>query len=59
MSFASGGSIALAGNPPSKYYVDEAKLPFDALPGTNTDRYWAFTEELVIALRCQKIGMEN
>lgn len=40
LSFASGGSIALAGNPPSKYYVDETKLPFDALPGTNTDRYW-------------------
>jgi pimeloyl-ACP methyl ester carboxylesterase len=22
------------------YYVDESKLPFDALPGTETDRYW-------------------
>lgn len=40
LSFVSGSSIVLAGNPPSKYYVDETKLPFDALPGTNTDRYW-------------------
>jgi len=40
LSFASGGSIVLAGNPPSNYYVDETKLPFNALPGTTTDRYW-------------------
>ena len=40
LSFASGGSIVLAGNPPSKYYVDETKLPFDALAGTDTVRYW-------------------
>jgi len=38
--FAFGGSIAIAGNPPSAYYVDETKLPFDALTGTTTDRYW-------------------
>jgi len=40
LSFASGGSIVLAGNPPSKYYVDETKLQFDALAGTDTVRYW-------------------
>jgi pimeloyl-ACP methyl ester carboxylesterase len=40
LSFTSASSIALAGNPPSKYYLNEALLPFDALPGTSTDRYW-------------------
>jgi len=40
LSFAFGGSIVIAGNPPPEYYVDETKLPFDALPGTTTDRYW-------------------
>jgi len=40
LSFAYGGSIVVAGNPPSGYYVDETKLPFDALSGTTTDRYW-------------------
>ncbi len=34
------GSGVWAGNPPSDYYVDESKLPFDALPGTETVRYW-------------------
>jgi pimeloyl-ACP methyl ester carboxylesterase len=33
-------STSFAGNPPSNYYVDETKLPFDALPGTDTIRYW-------------------
>jgi pimeloyl-ACP methyl ester carboxylesterase len=33
-------SGAWAGNPPSDYYVDETKLPFDALAGTDTVRYW-------------------
>jgi pimeloyl-ACP methyl ester carboxylesterase len=33
------GNSALAGPPPA-YFVDESKLPFDALPGTNTTRYW-------------------
>lgn len=32
--------LALAKNPPSNYYVDESKLAFDALAGTNTTRYW-------------------
>src|SRR5438093_2023800 len=32
-----GGSPALAG---PAYFVDESKLPFDALPGTSTTRYW-------------------
>jgi len=40
LSFAFGGSIVIAGNPPPEYYVDETKLPFNALPGTITDRYW-------------------
>jgi len=31
-------SVALAGAPPA-YFVDESKLPFDALPGTSTTRY--------------------
>ncbi|HUF80072.1 MAG TPA: alpha/beta hydrolase, partial [Burkholderiales bacterium] len=34
-----GGVPALAGPPPA-YFVDESKLPFDALPGTNTTRLW-------------------
>lgn len=32
------------GNPPSDYYIDESKLPFDALPGTTTTRYWGVHE---------------
>ncbi|HXG03585.1 MAG TPA: hypothetical protein VNO23_09260 [Candidatus Binatia bacterium] len=28
------------GGPPPAYFVDPAKLPFDALPGTSTTRYW-------------------
>lgn len=34
------GVIVSAGNPPSDYYIDESKLPFDALPDTDTTRYW-------------------
>jgi pimeloyl-ACP methyl ester carboxylesterase len=26
--------------PPPRYFVDESKLPFEALPGTSTTRYW-------------------
>ena len=37
--FVLGGATALAGPPPA-YYVDESKLPFDALPGTSTTRHW-------------------
>ena len=37
--FAFGGTTALAGPPPA-YFVDKSKLPFDALPGTSTKRYW-------------------
>src|SRR5882672_5341727 len=36
---ALGGNPVLAGPPPA-YFVDESKLPFDALPGTSTTRYW-------------------
>jgi pimeloyl-ACP methyl ester carboxylesterase len=32
------------GNPPSDYFIDESKLPFDALPGTTTSRYWGVHE---------------
>lgn len=34
-----GGGFALAGPPPA-YFVDATKLPFNALPGTSTTRYW-------------------
>ena len=34
-----GGNTVLAGPPPA-YVVYESKLPFDALPGTSTTRYW-------------------
>lgn len=33
------GGPALAEQPPA-YFVDETKLPFDALPGTSTTRLW-------------------
>jgi acetyl esterase/lipase len=29
-----------AAGPPPQYFVDESKLPFDALPGIPTDRFW-------------------
>jgi pimeloyl-ACP methyl ester carboxylesterase len=38
------GFSVLAGNPaqaaPPAYFVDQSKLPFDALPGTSTTRLW-------------------
>ena len=37
--FALNGNTALADRPPA-YFVDESKLPFDALAGTSTTRYW-------------------
>lgn len=40
ISFSPFGIVVTAGNPPSDYYIDESKLPFDALPGTDTMRYW-------------------
>ena len=33
-------SIPALAAPPPAYFVDESKLPFDALPGTSTQRYW-------------------
>jgi pimeloyl-ACP methyl ester carboxylesterase len=33
-------ATVLGGNPPSRYFVDERKLPFEALAGTSTTRYW-------------------
>ncbi len=33
------GGVATAGPPPA-YFVDESLLPFDALAGTTTTRYW-------------------
>ena len=36
---ALSGRPALAEAPPA-YFVDESKLPFDALPGTSTRRFW-------------------
>ena len=32
------GSVVLAGNPPSDYFIDETKLPFEALPGATA--FW-------------------
>jgi pimeloyl-ACP methyl ester carboxylesterase len=40
LSFITGAGVASANNPPSQYYIDETKLPFDALSGTSTDRHW-------------------
>ena len=37
--FALNGNTALADRPPA-YFVDESKLPFAALAGTSTTRYW-------------------
>ncbi len=33
------GSLPTAADTPPAYFVDESKLPFDALPGTSTTRY--------------------
>jgi pimeloyl-ACP methyl ester carboxylesterase len=35
-----GGVDVFAKGPPPEYFVDESKLPFDALAGTDTQRYW-------------------
>ena len=35
-----GADVSFAEGKPPEYYIDESKLPFDALPGTSTDRYW-------------------
>ncbi|MCI0687913.1 MAG: hypothetical protein L0Y54_11845 [Sporichthyaceae bacterium] len=37
---ATGTAGPAAAEPPPRYFVDESKLPFDALPGLVTDRYW-------------------
>lgn len=34
------GVHAAVGGPPPEYFVDASKLPFNALPGTSTTRYW-------------------
>lgn len=34
------GNPCFAEGPKPDYYIDESKLPFEALPGTITDRYW-------------------
>jgi pimeloyl-ACP methyl ester carboxylesterase len=39
MAVVVASGIAVAGPPPA-YFVDESKLPFDALAGTSTTRYW-------------------
>lgn len=39
VTVSSPASIALA-SPPPQYFVDETKLPFDALPGVDTTREW-------------------
>lgn len=35
-----GPAGAGVAGPPPRYFVDESKLPFDALPGVATDRFW-------------------
>ncbi|HXG14618.1 MAG TPA: hypothetical protein VNK50_00110 [Calidithermus sp.] len=37
---ATAGPASAPTGPPPAYFVDPAKLPFDALPGTSTTRYW-------------------
>src|SRR5262245_24903803 len=37
---ASLGAPRLKAEKPPQYFVDEAKLPFDALAGTTTERLW-------------------
>jgi pimeloyl-ACP methyl ester carboxylesterase len=39
MAIGAMNGVATAGPPPA-YFVDESKLPFDALPDTTTTRYW-------------------
>ena len=36
----SGVAPGFAKGPPPEYYIDESRLPFDALPDTDTNRYW-------------------
>jgi pimeloyl-ACP methyl ester carboxylesterase len=40
LAFLALGSKPASADAPPAYFVDEAKLPFDALPGTSTRRYW-------------------
>jgi hypothetical protein len=35
-----GPAGTAAAGPPPQYFVDEKKLPFDGLPGLDSDRYW-------------------
>ena len=35
-----GPAGTAAAGPPPAYFVDEKKLPFDGLPGLDSDRYW-------------------
>jgi fermentation-respiration switch protein FrsA (DUF1100 family) len=39
LTLATAGSLPAAAEAPPAYFVDESKLPFDALPGTTTTRY--------------------
>ena len=40
VGFLALGNIPALAAPPPAYFIDESKLPFDALPGTSTQRYW-------------------
>lgn len=33
-------AVTIVADQPPAYFVDESKLPFDALPGTSTTRLW-------------------
>ncbi len=38
--FLLAAPISALGQPPPQYFVDESKLPFDAVPGIETERFW-------------------
>jgi len=40
LAAAVGPSAPAGAQPPPRYVLDESTLPFDALPGLDTDRYW-------------------
>ncbi|MGH7389559.1 MAG: alpha/beta hydrolase family protein, partial [Candidatus Rokuibacteriota bacterium] len=40
LALATAWPLPAAAGPPPAYFVDESKLPFDALPGTSTTRLW-------------------
>lgn len=39
-AIGAGPAGSAQSSPPPQYFVDESKLPFDAIPGVPTDRFW-------------------